>query len=324
MFGAYHFHRVATLGLVANLAAAPLVSLIIMPFAVLGMVMMPFGLDGPFFAVMGEGLTWMIAVTEWFAARSPLDAVGAIPPGAVVWLTLALVAATLLTTWLRALAIPVGLVGLLLIAARPMPDLLVSEDGRLVAVRTDQGLAVNRTRPNSFTLDNWLMAMHAGERVRPQQVSSSAGAPTSHAATSSGGALPGEADTAAFNCTRDACAIRARDGSLIVWAASADVADDYCEAAAVIVVDDATRSEPCKGTAAAVITKQDLALAGSASIQLATSSGVSITYALGAPQRPWHSHRQFSREARGLAPYQRKPRAPQIGGTAPATPDQGF
>ena len=55
IYAAYHFQRISPLGLFANLAAMPIVSTLVMPFAVLGTLAMPFGLDGPFFDVMGLG-----------------------------------------------------------------------------------------------------------------------------------------------------------------------------------------------------------------------------------------------------------------------------
>ena len=75
VFGAYHFQRISTLGLAANLAAMPIVSLVVMPFALIGMVLLPFGLDQWAFAVMGKGLTAMIAIAEWFSELSPIDTV---------------------------------------------------------------------------------------------------------------------------------------------------------------------------------------------------------------------------------------------------------
>jgi len=44
-FAIYHFHRMTHYGLIANLIAAPLVSLLIMPMAVLSLIAMPFGLE---------------------------------------------------------------------------------------------------------------------------------------------------------------------------------------------------------------------------------------------------------------------------------------
>ena len=45
-FSAYHFQTLNPLGLVGNALALPLVSLVVMPAAVLGVVALPFGLDG--------------------------------------------------------------------------------------------------------------------------------------------------------------------------------------------------------------------------------------------------------------------------------------
>ena len=52
----------------ANLAAMPVVSAVVMPAGMLGLVAMPFGFDGFFWWLMGVGIDWMIVVTEWVAA----------------------------------------------------------------------------------------------------------------------------------------------------------------------------------------------------------------------------------------------------------------
>ena len=67
-YAAFHFHRVTPYGVLANLAAMPVVSAVVMPAGLLGLLAMPFGLDGVFWWLMGIGIDWMIAVTEWVAA----------------------------------------------------------------------------------------------------------------------------------------------------------------------------------------------------------------------------------------------------------------
>ena len=67
-YAAFHFHRVTPYGVLANLAAMPVVSALVMPAGLLGLVAMPFGFDGLFWAIMGVGIDWMIAVTQWVAA----------------------------------------------------------------------------------------------------------------------------------------------------------------------------------------------------------------------------------------------------------------
>ena len=78
LFAIWHFQRVSPLSLLANLTVMPIVSLVVMPFAVLSALAMPFGADGPFLYVMGKGLTAMIAISAWISERSPVDAVGLI------------------------------------------------------------------------------------------------------------------------------------------------------------------------------------------------------------------------------------------------------
>src|SRR5947207_10337352 len=61
-YAAFHFHRIAPYGVLANLAAMPVVSALVMPAGLLGLAAMPFGFDGFFWWLMGLGIDWMIAV----------------------------------------------------------------------------------------------------------------------------------------------------------------------------------------------------------------------------------------------------------------------
>src|SRR6188472_2233208 len=58
-YAAFHFHRVTPYGVLANLAAMPVVSALVMPAGLFGLVAMPFGFDGVFWAIMGWGIDWM-------------------------------------------------------------------------------------------------------------------------------------------------------------------------------------------------------------------------------------------------------------------------
>ena len=86
-------------------------------------------------------------------------------------------------------------------------------------------------------------------------------------------------------------------------------ARDACAVASLIVIDDATAHDPCSGDGPAVITKRDLARYGSAEVAFRETSVGSrpiITYSISKPYRPWHEQRRYSREARGMPPYQRR------------------
>jgi competence protein ComEC len=169
LFAIWHFQRVSPLSLLANLAVMPIVSLVVMPFAVLSALAMPFGADGPFLYVMGKGLAAMIAISAWISERSPVDAVGLISIRSVLLVAVALVIATMATTWLRLAAVPFALAGLLTVPQVRTPDVLISEDAHLVALPIGGGeLALNRERSNEFTTDNWKRALRAETIIPPE------------------------------------------------------------------------------------------------------------------------------------------------------------
>ncbi len=287
LFAVWHFQRIAPLGLIANLAAMPIVTIAVMPSAVMGALTMPFGLDAPFFAIMGKALASVIAVAQDLAQRSPVDVVGAIPASAVCVLALALAAATMMTTWLRAAALPVLAVGILLITTYQRPDLLVSEDTRMVGLLlTDGSLAVNTARPSSFTLGIWQAGLDTEEIVKPEKAE-------------------GVLSTDGFACGDGLCLARHETGVVVAYADNGDAALGACGEAALIVIDDATVENVCDGGSAVVITKRELAWRGSAAVRFAFDNA-NVTYAIGPTLRPWHDQRRWSREARGLPPYRRK------------------
>ncbi|RWG59307.1 MAG: ComEC family competence protein [Mesorhizobium sp.] len=304
LFAIWHFQRVSPLSLLANLAIMPIVT-IVMFLAVASAVMMPFGFDGPFLYLMGKGLAAMIAISAWISEWSPVDAVGLISIHSVLLATIALVIATMATTWLRLAAIPFAAAAVMMIPQVRTPDLLISEDAHLVAMPIGGGeLAINRARSNEFTTDNWKRALKAETIVPPE--------------TFAKGTLdiadpvdlpPGSP----FYCTGDLCIGRHPSGAIVALAEKREAARPACDFADLIVINDATAYNPCRDPRVLVVTKRQLARDGSAAVffdpQSATARAT-IQYAVEKPYRPWHEQRRYSREARGLAPY-KKPEKPE-------------
>jgi competence protein ComEC len=292
-YGAYHFQRVSPLSLFANLVAMPVVSIVVVPFALLAALAMPFGLDGPFLKAMGYGLTVMVSVAQWFSQRSPMDATGLIAGGAVLSLTIGLIVATVASTRLRLLSLPFALLGLATLGSARPPNVLVSEDARLVGYRAASGeLAVNRKRPNAFTTQSWERALDTSGVLFPVQASAE---PAPHAG---------------FTCDEQTCMALPPDRAAVVVTGAIDAAAGLCAAAAVIILTDPTGQVRCGKPDLLVVTARDLALRGSASILFAdpdagTPPRIDHVAAPGL-ERPWHRHRAFSREARGLPPWKRR------------------
>lgn len=157
-FAVFHFNRLALFGLAANLLAVPLTAFWIMPWALIAMLLLPLGLEGLALAPMGLGIELVLAVAERIAGW----------PGSVVpvrALPLWGLAATVLGgLWLclwqqrwRLYGLAGPALGLLALATAPPPDLLVSADGGLIALRgADGGLAFSSLRRQRFQRDVWL------------------------------------------------------------------------------------------------------------------------------------------------------------------------
>ncbi len=305
LFTAWHFQQVSPLGVVANLTAMPLVSVIVMPMAVLATVLMPFGLDGLPLDLMGFGIWGMSTIAFWLAERSAFDATGAIPLSSVLVLTIALVILTMAGGVLRWAALPLIVAGIPLMIMRDLPDVLISEDARLVAVSTASGgVAVNRPRPNGFTMQNWLRALDVPTFEPPR----------------SAARANGEDVANLFICDEGLCLARSAKGPEVAYAETMEAAARACGTSRLIVIADATASDPCNDPAVRVITARDLARRGSAQI-VWRGEGDMITsqlrYAIAEPYRPWHDHRRFSRAARGMGPYVRQERTDT--GPSPST-----
>ncbi|WDR05894.1 ComEC/Rec2 family competence protein [Devosia rhodophyticola] len=156
LFSAYHFQQTAPLGVLGNVMALPIVSLVIMPAAMLGLLFMPLGVEGYFFQAMGWGIDVMLEIARLVASWSagleahPLLSATALLIGlaALAWF------AFLEGYWRYAgpiLAIP----AIVLFGFAALPDVLVADTTQAVAVRSDNGFGLLGGRNRSFAVKVW-------------------------------------------------------------------------------------------------------------------------------------------------------------------------
>ena len=155
-FAAYHFNRLSLLGVVANLLGVPLTGFWIMPWGLLAMLLMPFGLERFGLVPMGWGVEGLNAIAK-YVGNWP-DAAALVPSlhGASLWLMT--VGGLWLCLWRRRwrlAGVPVVMVGLLL-GPPVAPDLLMSDDGRVLGLRDEKGVVhVASTRTDRYVADAW-------------------------------------------------------------------------------------------------------------------------------------------------------------------------
>src|SRR5436305_1377759 len=159
-YAAFHFHRVTPYGVLANLAAMPVVSALVRPAGLLGLAALPFGFDGFFWWLMGLGIDWMIAVTRWVAALpGAIGRMAAFGIGPLLAASIGIILTGLLRTPLRWSGAAVLALSVIWVLVVPQPDVLISGDGRNVAARgVDGRLHFMRTAKDAFLMKEWLAA----------------------------------------------------------------------------------------------------------------------------------------------------------------------
>jgi competence protein ComEC len=158
-FAAYHFQSLNPYGLIGNALALPLVSLIVMPSAVLGVLAYPFGLDGPVWRLMGLAVAQVLEVSAWvggFAGSTVI--VPALSIGALALLSLALLVMTLPASSLRWIALLPAGVGVAFAASPDRFDAYVEREGSGAAIRSASGQLAIVGKPSSFVIEQWLRA----------------------------------------------------------------------------------------------------------------------------------------------------------------------
>ncbi|MEQ9488372.1 MAG: ComEC/Rec2 family competence protein [Alphaproteobacteria bacterium] len=160
-FAWHHFGQVGGYGAVANLAAIPIMAFVVMPFALLGLLAMPFGLESIVFWPAITGLHGILTIAKTIGALE--GALLRFPMLPVAGL-LAVVAGGLWLCLWRARWRHFGWIGITVGVSigmtAPRPDILVSGDARLMGVGFDTGtvLALNTIRRERFTADQWRQA----------------------------------------------------------------------------------------------------------------------------------------------------------------------
>jgi competence protein ComEC len=148
----FHFHRAGLYGALANVVAIPLTTFVVMPLEALALLLDLVGLGAPLWWLTGKALSFLLWLAH--AAAGAPGAVALLPamPAAAFGLMVAggLWVALWRTPWRCWGLVPLA-TGALWALAVPAPDLVITGDGRHLALRTSDGtLALLRPRAGDY------------------------------------------------------------------------------------------------------------------------------------------------------------------------------
>jgi competence protein ComEC len=261
-YAAYHFHRIAPDGVLANLLAMPMVSAWVMPMGILGVLAMPFGLDAEFWWQMGYGIEWMDAVGLWVASLP--GAFGRLilfGTGPLLLATAGLLVVGLLKTPLRFSGFMLAALAVLWAAFTPVPDVQLAADGRPFAVRGPDGrLAFHHSGGDAFAVREWLAADADGRDVHDRGLG------------------------AGIDCDPSGCIGKLADGGLVAYGLEPDAFEEDCRRAAIVI---AARDDPPPDCPAMVIGRALWRARGALTLQREGSGFVMKSARSKNFDRPW-------------------------------------
>ncbi len=284
-YAAFHFHRVTPYGVLANLAAMPVVSAVVMPAGMLGLVAMPFGFDGFFWWLMGIGIDWMIVVTEWVAALpGAIGRMAAFGTGPLIAASAGIILLGLLRTPLRWCGAAVLSLSVIWALAVPQPDILISGDGHDVGVRGRDGrLHLMKTARDAFLIKEWLAADADARQAGDASL------------------------TDGVSCDDEGCVAQLADGRFVALTLRPEALADDCDRAALLV----TARQAPPACASTIISLERLRRQGAVALWRTKNGFVVDAVKPRGVNRPWApaAEGETEAEAASLTPRPAVPRA---------------
>jgi competence protein ComEC len=170
---AHHFGRFAPFAVISNALALPIVGLVVMPMAMLGVFLMPLGLEALPLKMMELGLLGVVWISDWVASWPAAQSLWPLLPAhAAILLSLAAVLVCLSASRLRWLAVPCVAIAAMFIT-QDKPLLLIDERGANAALLTGGGYVPAAAKGASYSAGRWLQ--QAGDDASVAEAAKRAG-----------------------------------------------------------------------------------------------------------------------------------------------------
>lgn len=274
IFASYHFSNTAPFGIISNALAFPVMSIAVMPFALLAAVVMPLGLEWWPLQIMGAGVKIVERIAYSVAQISPDINPGMMPPVALVFLSCGLVILVFFKTRLCLFSGVFFIIGIMFIVFQKQPLLLISEDCGAVGLIDKKTLYMTDIKPTKFTANIWQRSYGLDDIIGP--------------------AVKEKQKSAQFLCEEGKCQAQLSNGEKVAVIERQNSGELYCPDADIIVVAPDIHMMDCR-PAQKIITPKLLALKGSA---LVTAEGKIVFSIKNGPTRPWNEYRRYSLLAR--------------------------
>ncbi|UNF37659.1 ComEC/Rec2 family competence protein [Bartonella krasnovii] len=269
IYAAYHFSNMASLSIISNAFALPIISILVIPFGLIAVLAMLGGFEWLPLQIMGFGVDLVIKIAHAIKTISPDLNPGFMPLSALVLLSIGLVGLTFCKTPIRLFFSLFILAGISICIMHSPVQLIIADNMRLVGVIHDKKLYIDRYHHSKFTTTIWKKSFRLNETIKP---------------TKYGPSFHGQ-----FICDHYVCTSLLENGLKVIVLRERI---DHCIEADILIQTFIMHNPTCHKKAKIIFTPQQLLLRGSV---MMTKGGDIIWSSLGV-YRPWNMHRKYSQK----------------------------
>jgi competence protein ComEC len=155
-----YFHSSANYAVLSNMVAVPLASFFVMPLGIIGLLLMPFGIDRPFLSAMNWGIEKLLWISDYIATLpGSVSYQGVMPDLFLVGVVLLIFLLSLGRGVIKAVLLVVGLLIVSLLMVGSPPDILLSHQDQAMALRQPAGMVMIGGKTTSYRAKRWQRAM---------------------------------------------------------------------------------------------------------------------------------------------------------------------
>ncbi|WP_455479867.1 ComEC/Rec2 family competence protein [Bartonella sp. B23] len=270
IYAAYHFSNIAFLSIISNALALPIVSILIIPFGLIAVLAMFFGLEWLPLQIIGFGVGLVIKIAHTIKDISPDLNPGFMPLSAFVLLNIGFVGLIFCKTPIRIFFSFLILAGIYVCFMHSPVQLIIADNMRLVGVINKKKLYIDRYHISQFMASIWKKSFRVNETIKP---------------TKYGPPFKGQ-----FVCDNHVCTSLLENGLRVTLLRGET---DRCVESDIMITAFAIDDQACNKKAKITFTSQQLLSRGSV---MMTKSGEIIWSSMGF-HRPWNMHRNHSQKS---------------------------
>jgi competence protein ComEC len=156
-YSLFHFQQVASYSVLANALSVPISGLMIMPMVIISYALLPFGAADWSLKILGLGVDWLLDIARGTQGLSgSVMTTPAMPDIFLILMTVTGFILILFKGWGRMVSALPFCVAMMSIWTMDRPDMIVSNDGGVMAVNDTHHVYLSSARKDKFASTTWL------------------------------------------------------------------------------------------------------------------------------------------------------------------------